>query len=156
MKPGSRKSSPMERTMRSAATLGPEALDGWQCYYSCAPCRTAVCLRKPSSRQRHSSLRVDNQCSSFAVSAPPSNPCPDHAHTKKLDKPRRGLGSDANQRARIIQKSELESGRSQGLNQANCRKKSPRTVRETAAALAHLRPRRPFPVSLFYSDSIPR
>ena len=26
----------MERTMRNAATLGPEALDGWQCYFTLA------------------------------------------------------------------------------------------------------------------------
>ena len=54
--------------------------------------------------------------------------------TKKFDKPRRGLGSDAGQRARIMQIAELESGRSQDLNHVNCRKEDPRTVRETAAA----------------------
>lgn len=112
-------------------------------------------LRASSSKHRHSSFRVDYQYLPFAAGAPPSNPYPEHAHTKKFDKPRRDLGSDANQRARIIQVSEFESCRSQDLNHANNRKENPRTVRETAAALAHLRPRRPFPVSLFYSGSIP-
>lgn len=78
-----------------------------------------------------------------------------HKHTriKKLGKPRKSSGFEANQRARIIQVSELESCRSQDLNHANSRKENLGTVRETVAALVHLQPRRPSPISLFCSGS---
>lgn len=82
-------------------------------------------LRASSSKHRHSSFRVDNQYLPFAAGAPPSNPYPEHAHTKKFDKPRRDLGSDASQRARIMQIAELESGRSQDLDRASRRKETP-------------------------------